>query len=170
MAESFILVLNVVSVTILALSALLVYLQIRKAHEWNRRKAAHDLIFEASLGRFRKIRDHLEQKIDIYDEAQTYDTLSSELDKQDHIFLDAALNFFDNLCLAIKNNVVDESIVYDSISNILVAYARWASPWIKQNRAICPLMWIEMDPYVEKWKQRDKETATRMIRPGASKL
>lgn len=129
-----------------------------KAHEWNRRKSAHDLVFEASLGRFASLRREVEGKINIYDLTQTYSTVKTDLDATDHHNLEAVLNFLENVCLAIKNNVVEEMIVYDSLSDILVAYMRWAAPYIRQNRQdISEELWQEINPYAKRWAIRAQE-------------
>lgn len=134
-----------------------------KAHEWNRRKSAHDLVFEASLGRFANLRREVERKINIYDLSQTHSTIKAQLDAADQLNIDAALNFLENVCLAIKNNVVDEMIVYDSLGDILVAYVRWAAPYIKQNRQdISEELWREIDPWAKKWAMLAQERRTAL--------
>lgn len=46
-------------------------IEVAKAHDWNRRKSAHDLILESSLGKFGELRRTFEDGINIYDPAQT---------------------------------------------------------------------------------------------------
>ena len=163
-------IVGVLNLVVITITAYLIYRQNKASQEWNRRHTAHDLIFEASLGRFRSLRDRLEQKIDIYDPGQTYTTVKDKLDAEDHIFLDAALNFFENVCLAIKDNVLDEDILYESFGGILCAYTRWASPYIHAQRSISPTLWIEFDPFIERWATRDKQAVARLVEPGKSKL
>ena len=132
--------------------------QLRGTHEWNRRKAAHDLIFEASLGSFRALRDRLEQKIDVYNPDQTYASVKDTLDKEDHVYLDATLNFFENVCLAIKNNVINEDIIFQSLSAVMIAYMRWAEPYITHNRETIHFgLWQEIDPFVDDWLEQHEQ-------------
>lgn len=126
--------------------------EVSKAHDWNRRKLAYDLIFEASLGKFGELRRGLEVG-NIYDQNQTFTTQA--LSEEKLLQLDAALNFLENVCLSIKNNVVDEGIVYDALGEILVAYFRWARPYINDCRSRwSDDFWSEIDPYEDRWRQK----------------
>lgn len=129
--------------------------EVTRDHDWNRKRAAHDLIFETSLGRFAELRRRTEAGIDIYDRTQNSATVQlSDERKQD---LDAVLNFLENVCLSMKNEVVDEEIVYKTLSDILLAYARWAKPYVTECRQISADFWREIDLYVEKWTRRVEE-------------
>lgn len=146
--------------------------EVSKAHDWNRRKSAHDMILEASLGKFGELRRKFEDGIDIYDPNQT--SASQALSAEKKLQLDAALNFLENLCLSIKNNVVDEEIVYGALGEILVAYWRWAQPYIRECRRTSDDFWSEIDPYEALW--RGKAEAARLAarrareQPGRPKL
>lgn len=144
--------------------ALLLHLtEISKAHEWNRRRSAHELTFEVSLGKFGDIRRLFEadDRINIWDKNQTVATRTNadgtpkKLTRTEQLQLDAILNFHENVCLAIKNGVVDEEIVYRALSDIVIAYYRWAGPYIKDCRANeGSEFWIETDPYELRWRGR----------------
>ena len=116
------------------------------------------------------MRESLEKKISIYNEAENYALKKSVLTIEDHKTLDAVLNYLDNVCLAVKNNVVDETIIFDCISGILAGYHRWAKPYITENRARDPRLWIEMDPYVKSWKLREDAITQGMVIPGKNPL
>jgi len=155
--------LNLLNVVVLTATAALLFRQSKDNHAWNRRKATHDLVFEASLGRFRELRNLLEQKIDIYNDSQTYRSVQVQLTAADHIVLDAILNFLENVCLAVKNNVISESIVYDSLGNILIAYMRWANPYITDKReSISEQLWLEIDPYLDKWGRWNEDSERKL--------
>lgn len=146
--------------------------EVAKAHDWNRRKSAHDLIFEASLGRFGELRRQFEIGIDIYDPNQTSATQALSPEKK--LQLDTALNFLENVCLSIKNNVVDEEIVYAALSDILVAYWRWSQPYVRECRRASDDFWTEIEPYDRLWRQK-AETAREAARkprdqPGKARL
>jgi len=158
------LVLSALNTLGVAAGAILLYRQIRTQHEWNRRKAAHDLVFRITED-LRPLRRHLESKIDIYDDAQTYATVKSQLDSESHVVLDAVLNVLENVCVAIKDGVADESLIYNSFSGILIAYWRWAGPYVKQERAKSPLLWCEITPFVGKWAQKDRERMDAIVGP-----
>jgi len=133
--------------------------EVAKEHDWNRRKSAHDLIVETSLGRFGEIRRQLESGIDIYDEKKT--CADVQLSDAQKVQLDAALNFLENICLSIKNNVVDEDIMFDAVAEILVGYHRWARPYITHWRKVSDDFWSEIDPFEERWRVRMAEAKRR---------
>lgn len=164
------LLLSLLTFIALVTSAILFYRQMSSNHEWNRRRTAHDLIFQSYIGHFSELRAKLEHKINIYDEAEDYNKKKSELDDRDHKILNSILNFLDNVCLAIKNNVVTEEIIFDCLAGILIAYSRWAKPYIQTKRAINPRVWIEIDPYVKDWEKKKKEILDGMVKEGKRKL
>ena len=138
--------------------------EMSKEHDWNRRKAAHDLIAESSLGKFGDIRRKFESRIPIYDRDLTSATLNPPLSADEALQLDAVLNYLENVCLSIKNNVVDEDIVFDALSDILVAYWRWSKPYVNECRRTMSIdFWKDLEPYELKWRMRDDElkAATR---------
>ncbi|MCR4320581.1 MAG: DUF4760 domain-containing protein [Candidatus Brocadiaceae bacterium] len=161
---------SIINLVVITSAAILLYRQIKTNHEWNRLKAAHDLILDSNLGTFRTLRNNLEKKIDIYDQAQTYATSKGSLDKEDHRALEAILNYLDNLCLAIKNNVVDKEIAFNCLAAILLAYQRWASPYIQECRKGNPLFWIEIDQLVNEWAKRIEEMTAPKVSPRRPKL
>ena len=163
------LVLSSISTLGVATGALLLYYQIRGQHEWNRRKAAHDLVFRITED-LRPLRRQLEGKIDVYDDRQTYLDLKERLDKEDHVVLDHILNVLENSCVAIKDGVADEDLIYNSFSGILLAYWRWAEPYVKQERAKSSLFWCEIIPFCERWSSRDQGRLSALIEPAKSKL
>ena len=146
--------------------------EVAKAHDWNRRKSAHDLIFEASLGKFGELRRAFEDGVDIYDPAHT--SATQPLSPAKKLQLDAALNFLENVCLSIKNNVVDEEIVYGALSDVLVAYWRWSQPYIRECRQISADFWLEIEPYERAWRERSDAAAQAARRarevPGRPRL
>lgn len=138
--------------------------QIKRDQEWNRRKAAHDLLF-TSANDLRGLRLQMDRKIDIYDSKQTYSTIAEQLDVADHQALDGVLNFIENLCTAVKNGVVDEDLIYSAYGGIVLAYWRWAEPYIQKEREKHPLLWIEIVPYVESWRIRTTKRLHSSIEP-----
>lgn len=149
-------VISVANTAFVAVSAFLLWNQIRREHNWNRRKAAHDLLFLASND-LRQLRDRLESKVDIWDDSQTYSNLKERLTKEDQRALDAILNYLENICLAVHNGVVDEKLIYDTLSGVVIAYRRWAGPYIKEQRGKNNLFWIGIEPYADSWQRKDRD-------------
>jgi hypothetical protein len=150
--------------------AILLHLtEISKAHEWNRRRSAHELTFEGSFGKVGDLRRLFEanDSIDIWDKNQTVATITNadgtpkKLTRPEQLQLDAILNFHENVCLAIKNRVVDEEIVYRALSDMMVAHFRWAGPYIEDCRTKkSSEFWIEIDPYELRWRVRAEREAS----------
>jgi len=163
-------VLELLTLIVLGVSAYLFYRQMQSNHEWNRHRTAHDLIFQSYMGHFSDLRRHLEHKINIYDEKQTYEDKKNELNDADHKNLNAILNYLENVCLAVKNNVVTESIIFDCLAEILIAYRRWASPYVCKIRAYHPRAWIEIDPFVKEWSEQRDKIVSKIVRKGCEKL
>jgi hypothetical protein len=162
------------SIAVVAISALLLYLQIRRSHEWNRRRAAHDLIFDSNIGRFRELRNKLEDRIKIHDTNTTYTTDKGKLNDADTLVLESILNYLENVCLAVKNHVVDEDIAYECLVAILVSYRRWADPYIRSVRGIEALFYIDIDSVAERWDKRKEDAEAQMraqaVAPGKMRL
>lgn len=155
---TIVLLLNLGSLVAVFITVFLLFRQNRNTHDWNRRQAAHDLNSEAALGRGYALRAQLELKINIYDPDETYSAVEGNLGDEDRRLLDTILNFFENVCIAIKNHVVEEKIVFDSLSSVMLAYWRWADPYIKDNRAnINDRLWQEIDVFMPRWQERWEE-------------
>ena len=176
-------VLGIANLIVLGVSAGFIYKEIKSNHDWNRRRTAHDLIFETCVGRFHVLRNQLALRIEhkLYDPDETSATLSPELTSQEYRVLEALLNYLENVCLAVKNNVVDEDIAYECLGAIMVGYRRWAAPYVRKCREIDRLFWIQIDPVAKRWNDRrqkvlskmeegEQETVTRVIEKGKERL
>lgn len=162
---------NSLAILILTISAILFYLQMKGNHEWNRRRTAHDLIFQSYIGHFSDLRAKLEHKINIYDETENYNEKKAELDEADHKVLDSILNYLDNVCLAVKDHVVSEDIIFDCLAGILLGYKRWAKPYIQSMRAQNPRVWIELDNHkVRTWPEKREQIISGLVQEGERKL
>jgi hypothetical protein len=146
----------------------LLYHQIKSNHDWNRRRTSHDLISGADTAAFRRWRNRLELKINIYDPTQHYRT--HNLCDADKLTLESILNYLENLSVAVKNNVVTESIMFDALSSVVIAYVRWARPYISECQKIDIGFWSELESLAERWKTWEaKRTEPRPI-PGKKPL
>lgn len=161
---------SILTLLLIGVGNLLVLRQIRSEQEWNRRNASQELLFNVILGRFGQMRRSLEEKVDIYDDTQTWATVKDKLTRQDMQTLDAILNYLEVMCLCVKNNVIDNDITFDAMDGIMFAYLRWAGPYIKVNRAIDAKMWTEIDGIATKWREKRAEIEQRAQTPGKRKL
>ena len=156
---------------VLGLSAVLLYRELKSNHDWNRRRTAHDLIFEGSIGTFRRLRRALARVSDhMYQAGATSATLEPPLTGPEKLILEAILNYFENLALAVKNNVVDEDIAFESMGGVLLAYWKWAAPYVRECRGIDPMFWIQIDPIAAKWGKRKDDLVAKLVAQGKAKL
>ena len=167
-----VLILGVANLLVVAIAAGLLWKEIHSNHEWNRRRAAHDLIFESTVGKFRTNLDRLSAKIgeNVYDPKSTSATIDPGLTPEEYRCLDATLNYLENMCLAVKNNVVDEDIAFGCLGSILVSYWRWADPYVTECRKTDSLFWIEIDPYAKTWGLRAQAMRNPVVEEGKDKL
>ena len=145
--------------------------QLKSNHDWWRRKAAHDLIFEISKGEFKSLRRKMENEIDIWDDEQTYSDVKTRLSEDDIYRLEKILNILENVCISIKDRVVDKEIIVDSIGLLTIRYYKWSKEYIDEQRSIHDqLLWIELDEFVGEWEERIDSRQTPEVRTGRDNL
>ena len=148
-------VISIVGVVLTAIGVLLVYLQLRKNHKWNRRQAAHDLLFGPYMFEFYPQYEHIRSKVDMFDSNKDYTDYEDELSEEDKLKIDQTLNFLENVCISMRDNIVDEEVVYKSVGSLLPNYQRFMNPYIKEQRSeVSSLLWVYLDDYAERWRKR----------------
>lgn len=162
-------IIDLVTLLVLIASAWLLLAQIRSDQEWNRRKAANDLLFQATH-EFRSLRRGLEERINIYDPSQSYLSAGTSLTAEDHRALDAVLNFLETVCVAVKNGVVDEDLVYSVFGGILCRYWGWSAHYVRLERGKNELLWVEIDPFAKRWQARTDARLELRVEPGKPRL
>jgi hypothetical protein len=153
---------NVCSVVIAGVAAWIVVRQLKTNHEWNRRKATHDVLVTLVTGEFPKLRERLQTECNclIYDESQTYGTAVKGADEDKIRKIDALvinmMNVLETVAIDIKHNIIDEDICYDYAGWLFTGLNRWAEPLIEKRRDIAgdPRVLGEFAYYARKWSQR----------------
>lgn len=159
---------GIVNLLAVAASLTLAYRQIKKSHEWNRRKASQDLITQLVTGDVRELRHRLERTfgVNIYDKQQTYaSSLASIAHDDERAELRhtarTLLNYFEGIAIGIKNKVLEEDICFDFTADVIIAYWRWAAPMVRESQSIRPLTWIELEHMATRWSDRLEEILQR---------
>lgn len=155
--------------TLIGFSVYLLFLQIRKQHEWNRRKASHDFLSNLISGGVAELRTKLESEfgVDTRNTNQTYTTvynsISEEARKKEFYQTTYRLfNFFEQVGIGIKDHMLDEEICFDALHNIVIDYKRWGEPLIEERReGGREATWTEFEYYAEKWRGPSKEHQKR---------
>lgn len=158
------------------LAVFFLWLQIKKAHEWNRRKATLDFLIKLTEGELKTIHVELETKYDfrMSDRKQTYpDVVSGLKTKEDKervkSLTKVMLNHYETACIGMKHHVYDEDIVYENISFIMISAFQWAQEVVDEYRSKDPTIYIETLFYVEKWRKREETEINKLRSSGKDK-
>lgn len=172
---------HILELFLIACSVFLVWRQIKKTHEWNRRNATRETLEKLFIGDFPELRDKLEKLCGciVWRIEDTYDNvIENNKDKKNEIdnYLRRLLNIFETIAINIKNNVIDEDICYDNLNGIYVACFNWSKGFInkKRNESDDQFIYIELQNYALKWQNRSKleknGIGKKLSLPGKKKL
>ncbi|MDQ1593413.1 MAG: hypothetical protein QOG71_4040 [Pyrinomonadaceae bacterium] len=163
--------LSIVGFLIGVVSIFLVYLQMRKTHEWNRRKASHDTLNEFVTG-------HIAEtlRILVLDFSMEPSTSQTYTDAEAKLTDDEArrkmqyhtvqlLNYIEALCIGMKNSILDENICYDHSRIIVKQSWLWAEPLVKARRQATGIaaLWIEVENISKRWSKREERESEQHI-------
>ncbi len=164
---------DLLEVLIIALSVWFLRKQIKETHEWNRRKATQDTLYEIATGNLqdlmRKIR--YEFDCDIFSNSppsynKTAEQLTEEKLKDFNSTLVNIVNRLEIVCISIRHHVIDEDICYDYLGKIIPAYFDLAEPLIQQRRKTSGFQRGigSLELYAERWKRRlERENEIRNV-------
>lgn len=167
-------VISAVSTVILAISAALLYRQIKSTHDWNRRKTSQELLQNITQGEFQQalsaLREAVKEKlhVDMQDRNKNYADLADLLSKEEmrdvtrNLLI--VLNTMESIAIYMKNHVVDEDIVYNMSYTFFIDFYYWARPYIYDCRNLEDNEFIaaEYEHYAKAWAERlaaDKKKA-----------
>lgn len=132
--------------------------ELHDAQEWNRKKASQDIVVDSTLGQFGTLRRKFEARskadlppIRIYTNQTISDVVLDDAEVRE---LDAILNYLETVCISMQNKVLDEAIVRDSFQALLLAYVRWAEPYIVECQKQDVNFWAGLKPTVKAWSAR----------------
>ncbi|NVL90861.1 MAG: DUF4760 domain-containing protein [Desulfobacterales bacterium] len=177
MLEILTLIVNTLTFFAVIASVWYVIRQIKKEHEWNRRKSAQDLADRLMQGELAETRRKLEHVAKWYDFAHTYANVTDVEDKADlHHHIKNYLNFFEAIALGVKHGIYDEDIAFEYFGSVLPEVSRWSMPYINERRNLAndATIYIEIEAVAERWRERNEahqrkvEEAART--PGKSAL
>lgn len=161
--------LGVAEILLIAGSVCLIYAQIWRDHEWNRRKASHDFLAQLIYGEPAELRSRLENEfgVDATSENQTYTTVRNSIDdekRQRELYQTTSqlFNFFEQVGIGIKDHMLDEEICFDALHNVLIEYQRWGKPLIEKRRENGrDSVWTEFEYYALRWRGPAEEHQKR---------
>lgn len=155
-------------------SVTLIYRQIKRTHEWNRRKASLDIALEIVTGARAEYTKTLKARFGVsFSEPSkneftaVKERLTDAAERGEFVStVRALLNFNETIALALKNHVFDEDMCYEHYSLILSTMWTWAQPHIREVRAVDPTIWIEQEHYAKKWLARSNREVESLRTPG----
>jgi len=146
----------------LIISVIFLYRQISNEYNWNRRKAAQDIIFQISQGDLLELRKKLNEYANDFYNDETYETAVLETKtKEEKTELNHTvrtyLSYLEGIALGIKQNLYEDKILYDYLGSALPEICRWAMPFIKDRRIKTKDedIYIGLTRVAEKWKKRE---------------
>ena len=122
------LIISVAGVVIAAVGAILVYVQLRKNHEWNRRRASHDPLVGPYLDSFMPLYNHIRRKVNLFDKSKSFSDYALSFSADDLLILDQSLNFLENVCVLMRDNAIDVDVIYKSMGSLIPNYFRFFRP------------------------------------------
>lgn len=153
-----------------ACSVLMLRSQIMKTHEWNRRKAAQDLVdhmyrigYYETTHKLRGIT--LPDGESIYDDRgkNKYKDIIDKLDEKqkEEVYrcLKTILAFCEEIALGVRHNIYDADIAYDYFGFLVPRDYSWAEAFIQRMREDTQddTIYIEMQQLTDQWVERTRE-------------
>ena len=170
-------IINIGTLILIGISIYLLFSQIKKTHEWNRRKETQMLLMDSAIGKLRELREDIESRFDvnIYETRENYtdiyNRLSTEEEKKEfENLIKHILNYYESISLGIKHNIYDEKICFEYLSIHMVKWYKFCLPFINACRFRHPAIYVEMEYYVNKWKPLLEEWGMMLRKPGSPKL
>lgn len=151
------LVLSIPNLVFVSLGVWFIWLQIRKASLWNRRKYTLDEIARWDDVVFRQKRKALNNVADPFEMAPgPYQEVAENL-TIDHLdTVRQVLNYFDSLGAGIRFGLLDDRMCHETLGINVDRYFNWAKLYLLEMRKIEPRAWEEIDTMLLRWTEYDK--------------
>jgi Domain of unknown function (DUF4760) len=146
--------------------------QMQATYDWNVRKTSQEALRDLISGEFPNWRDKIELEFGcrIPDPKENYESKTADLPpeqiKELNFILGRVLNMLEVVSINIKNNVVDEDIIYDYLGVILIEYRRWSEPFIMEISNGDARYLGSLKQYAEKWSIRFEKEQRQMAESG----
>jgi hypothetical protein len=164
--ELFYLIITTVASLATSVSAVLIYVQIKNNNEWNRRKSTFDILDKSTTGLFSILFAKIKNlntrytKNEIQDRNHNYLNLYDLVSENEKIELISdikqLLNIIENICISMKNDIIDEDITYNMLYTFFIDFYYWTKPYISDRRKIesNDAIFSEYEFYAINWEIR----------------
>jgi len=161
-------VLTVGSLYLIFLGSVLVFYQIKINLNYNKRKAATDLMFKEVMEILqpaeRELCNILDKKHLIFDSEEDYlqyverETIDDSEKKRVKELVKDILNFYERMAIGIFKGVYDEDICYDDKGLLMISFINWASSYIDSlQKNVEQRAYANAVDLAERWSNRYSE-------------
>lgn len=164
--QIYIQALTLIAIVVTALIALkqlgLLREQIKAQHDWNRRLKSLDYSFSKDP-HIRELRSKIDKHLQIH-KRRTKEISLEEIEKIENdsyptirTDIQFILGRLESMCVAMKDNIVDEKVCKDLLRGIVIMYFRFFRQYIDEIRAIRsnPRIYICLEAYAKKWDENN---------------
>jgi len=149
-----------------AITAFLIFTQIKSNHDWNRRKTSQEVLNSLTVGEFpnnlQKLRIAVREKLnqDIQNRQKSYtdfkEVLSADELKEYNSIIIKIINILETISVYVKNSIVDEDICYNFSYTFFIDLYHWLKPYIYECRQLESNEFIlaEYEYFALKWEDR----------------
>lgn len=147
----------------------------RKTHDWNRRLASHELMKSLSEGSFPDLVDKVRGYSNLeMPSNSSYSEVIKKVKKEDKDEFERdirkLLNYLESFAVSVKNNIVDNEIMYDYASIIVTEWCKWAKDYFEKERNYPkppePSIYIDLENLAKGWIKKlneEKEKSKQQI-------
>ncbi len=138
-------VVDLLELLVLIIAALVAYWQILLHRSTNKSEHTKDLIMQVLNS---DLILSFESKNDIWDKK-----LSAAKAKQNNLKLNKILNFFENISVYVKNDLVDEALLIETLAPMMMRYKYWAGAYITavQNKRKNETLFSQFTDLMSAW-------------------
>ena len=152
-------IIDILAPTFAGVSILLVFYQIRKNLNWNKKKCAEEALTRFSSGDLFKDVQILESEFEwlILKENRKYEDVIQALEDEKIQELDNVLKeifrYFETVTIKIKHDVIDEDVCFDYLFSILTNFHIKCDKFVEKEREARnePCVYEHVTFYGEKW-------------------
>lgn len=166
------LLLEIFTAILFLISIIFVWKQMRKNHDWNRRKASLEIINEFIWGKYIPIKNKFIEKIGGKNELRNgnYKKFIEKIDKKEidevNKIIVEFFNVFEAISVYIIDNTIDEDICYHYLQNIFMEPFSWLFTFLEDRRPDDRNYDFAYEIIYRNWKDRqekDKGLSTKKI-------
>ncbi len=152
---------DAISTLLVAISAYLVYWQIKKSHEWNKKKTGEEALTRLTSGDLLKNIDLIKKEVgwDILTDAANYESIILEINEESKDKLDQYLTgifrVLETTTIKIEHDIIDEKMCQDYLFSIITTIHKKCISFLLEAREKRgePKLYEHVERYAIKWEK-----------------